>query len=1162
MFLLEPDDGVVISPSDLGAAAQCEFGLLRAFDAVLGRGPQPVTPDDALLARTAALGNAHEQRVLRELRRDRAVAGITRPAHSRAAYEAAAADTLTALRASADVVYQGAFFDGRLLGFADFLVRENGEWVVCDTKLARSAKVTALLQIAAYADALTAAGVPTARHARLILGDGHTVDYSLHDILPVYRARRARLESILAVHRSGTGPVAWGDERWTACGRCPECVAELERTSDVLLVAGLRQSHRAALRAAGVHTVAGLASRTEPVAGLSPGRLARLRAQATLQQDQDLSGLVSAEVHSPEALAVLPDRSPGDVFFDFEGDPLWSEPGSSDWGLEYLFGVVEPSVDGAEPVYRPFLAHDRAEERTALVDFLAYLAQRRGRWPDMHVYHYAAYERAALLRLAVRHGIGEAEVDALLRDGVLVDLYAVVRSAVRVSQRSYSLKKLEPLYMGDRLRAGDVTTAGDSIVAYHEFSQSEIEGRHDEAQQRLAEILDYNAYDCRSTLRLRDWLLDRATEHGVVTGAAATDPSAPPDPPEAPHPVETGLRALLPPTGSRPRTADEQAIAMLAATVQYNRREHKPFWWGHFDRLRSAVDDWARTVDVFHVEAGAVERDWAKGGRQRSFRRRLRLLGHFPGGGSVGAQSRLTAIYDAPLPHGPMPLPGHLRVASERVLVVARTSSADGDELVVEETLPTGVPPHTCLPVALAPSAPPRTAALDEALDELGQGVIDTGGRMWPQPGLDLLRRVPPRLCSGPDLPAVGDGPNRWVDVVTAAVLDLDRSYLGVQGPPGTGKTYVAAHVLTRLVLDHGWKVGVVAQAHAAVENVLDACVKAGLPPSLIAKNAAHPDRPRRWTEIGKDDVASWCAERVADRTGYVIGGTAWDLTNTKRVRRGQLDLVVVDEAGQFSLAATVACSVAGTRLLLLGDPQQLPHVSQGTHPEPVHRSALGWLLDGEPVIPDAYGYFLPTTWRMHPALAERVSALSYAGRLRAHEHVTAARLLEGVEPGLHVLTVPHRDNSTESVEEAAEVVRLVRDLLGRRWHDPDAGGDRLLAASDIRVVTPYNAQVTRIATALAGAGLDEVAVGTVDRFQGQEAPVVILSMAASAAGDVSRGVGFLLSRNRLTVSVSRGQWAAYIVRSDVLTDFTPRTPQELIALGAFIGLCGPPSPG
>jgi len=208
-------------------------------------------------------------------------------------------------------------------------------------------------------------------------------------------------------------------------------------------------------------------------------------------------------------------------------------------------------------------------------------------------------------------------------------------------------------------------------------------------------------------------------------------------------------------------------------------------------------------------------------------------------------------------------------------------------------------------------------------------------------------------------------------------------------------------------------------------------------------------------------------------------------------------------------------------------------------------------------------GYFLETTWRMHPALTAPISRLSYAGQLQSETSVTGARRLDGVDPGLHVRLVDHHDNSTWSPEEAEVVRDLVHDLLGRTWHDPSEResdgapvGPRPLRPTDVIVITPYNGQVGQLRRTLDDAGLVDVPVGTVDKFQGQEAAVAIVSLAASSHSDVSRGMGFLLDRHRLNVAISRGQHSAHVVRSAVLTDFAPRTPAELIDLGAFLGLC------
>jgi uncharacterized protein len=1162
MFLL--DGAVVYSASDLTEAAGCEFAVLRRFDEVLGRLPRLVVEPDAMHHYAARLGDEHERRVLAQFAEAGSVHEVVM-ANTRDAASLLAShdDTIAALRSGVDVVFQGSFFDGRFHGRADFLVREPGTstFAVYDTKLARHAKITALLQLAAYADQMIGAGVSPAPEVHLILGDGSTTTHRLADLLPVYRVRRARLEQILAEHRAEAAPATWNDPRYIACGRCDTCRDAVASARDVLLVAGLRSTQRAALRAAGISTIDQLATRDAPVDGMSASALRSVVSQAALQVRQDPPGAVEPgpvtyEVFAPAGLVSLPEPSPGDVFFDFEGDPLWSGAGPGEWGLEYLFGVVEVSAEpAATPSYRSWWADDRAAERQALVDFLDYVERRRARYPHMHIYHYAAYEKTALLRLAGRFGVGEDAVDALLRDGVLVDLFNVVRSTVRVSQPSYSIKKLEPLYMGADLRTSDVTSGGESVVAYDTYTRLRDAGQHHDAAALQQQILDYNAYDCRSTLGLRDWLLGLAQQHRVHARA----PEPLPQPQSGAERVEAPLVGkLLELAGDNTvteRDADHQAIAMAAAALGYHQREDKPFWWAHFDRLARPVDEWTDTRDVLVVETAELIQDWFLPQRARTQRRRLKLAGRLDPGSSLTRGTGVYGVYDAPLPPGLEPPGGCVR-AHSRGATIIRTDVDDSglDVLEIEEMLPREAEPFAQLPMALAPQPGPRTDSIAAAIRALAEQIVASAPTLPDHCGIELLRRRPPRLAGVAALPPLVDDPAHYADVITAAVLRLDRSYLAVQGPPGTGKTYVGARVIAALVRDHGWRVGVVAQSHAVVENMLAEIIRADVPAEIVGKKA-NGATTGTWTVLGDRDHAHFLA---GHHSGCVLGGTAWDFTNTDRVAPGCLDLLVVDEAGQFAVANTLAVSIAATRLLLLGDPQQLPQVSQGRHPEPVELSALAWLAGGHDTLPPEFGYFLERTWRMHPALCAPVSALAYADRLHSHEPITTARGLDGIAPGVHVVTVAHRDNSVQSVEEADAVATQVHNLIGRSWADAaDPASPRRLRPVDVLVVAPYNAQVALIRRRLGAAGLSGVRVGTVDKFQGQQAPVVVVSMTASSARDIPRGIGFLLSRNRLNVAVSRAQWCAIVVRSDALSDFRPSTPEGLAELGAFIGLCG-----
>ncbi|MFC9786175.1 TM0106 family RecB-like putative nuclease [Rhodococcus sp. NPDC127528] len=1142
MFLL--DNVIVHSASDLSQAADCEYALLRRLDVKLGRLDRPqVDAPDPMLARTSSLGDAHERRRLDGFRErfGAGVVAIDRPDLDHEDLTRANLATVAAARAGADVIYQGTFFDGRFLGFCDFLVREEDGYRVVDTKLSRHARVPALLQLAAYADALAADGIATAPTASLILGDDSTVSYPLADIAPVFRQRRDALVRLLDGHRNAGVPVSWGEVR--GCGRCADCSPEVERSHDLILVAGLRSTQRDQLIRAGVTTIDALAAADCPVEGMSARTFESLRAQAAAQVRQAQTRTPVFEViGGGEALAGIPAPDPGDIFFDFEGDPLWAEGGSSDWGLEYLFGVME--VDGT---FRPFWAHDREQERRALLDFLDYVTERRKRFPHMHVYHYAAYEKTALLRLAGRYGAGEETVDALLRENVLVDLYPVVRGSVRVGAPSYSIKKLEPLYMGDRLRGGDVTDAAASIVAYADYCDLLGAGRDTEAAALLQGIADYNEYDCLSTLRLRDWLLGLAGDRGVrphpVQQVIATEI-------EQPDPTELALRAYVGDALAGKRSADQQAAALLAAALGYHRRERKPFWWAHFARLVAPVDEWADGADVFVPESVTVTEDWHKSTpRQRKLRRKVRLVGRWGSGSTVRVGDQPFALYDAATGIGSEDAATRGTVG---VTVVALESEAgpDGtrDVVVVEELQ--GADPHDSVPMALAPGRPVPTKNIETAIAAQAAAAAAVLPSMPGTAAVDILRRIPPRTRSGNPLP-VAD-PDHRAPAIVAALLDLDDSYLAVQGPPGTGKTHTGAAVVAELVTRHGWRIGVVAQSHSVVENMLDAVVRSGVPGEQVAKKpgsglAADP----QWTKVDASGLPAFLTEH--DDAGCVIGGTAWDFAHSDRVPPGSLDLLVVDEAGQFSLANTVAVGISARNLLLLGDPQQLPQVSQGIHPEPVDTSALGWLADGHGALPPELGYFLDVTWRMHPAVCASVSDLSYEGRLHAKESVTTGRDLAGVDPGVWTLPVDHVGNSTSSIEEALAITAQATALIGTPWIPAAGEAPRPLDQSDVLVVAPYNAQVSLIRETLAEAGLGEVLVGTVDKFQGREAAVVFVSMTASSADDVPRGMGFLLSRNRLNVAVSRGKWRAVIVRSPMLTHYLPTTPAGLAELGAFM---------
>ena len=534
----------------------------------------------------------------------------------------------------------------------------------------------------------------------------------------------------------------------------------------------------------------------------------------------------------------------------------------------------------------------------------------------------------------------------------------------------------------------------------------------------------------------------------------------------------------------------------------------------------------------------------------------------------------------------------------------AEESAGEFLEVLLQERIRVKDEPHGALPSGIGPGDPVSTATIEAALQADVHGLL-FGGALMPSalmPDLpvsgedsepsdapsspsalpsvldaaasltgvesasaDLLFRRAPRLKKGASNTKNAENLPREVDfsgsdlptadAVHAAVRALDHSYVAVQGPPGAGKTFLASHVIARLVAE-GAKVGVVAQSHAVIENLMLACcARDGFDVSRAVRlrgKSVTPDAP--WSEVSDSELV----ELISGAGGLLFGGTVWDYVSERRVPAGSLDVLVVDEAGQFSLTNTVAAARAARSVLLLGDPQQLPQVSTGVHPYPVDVSALGWLSDGAAALDPRFGYFLGESWRMDSALCERVSWLSYDGAL-ASAAATAGRALQGVAPGVVSYPVEHAGCSVRSVQEAQAVVDCVRELLGREWV-PAAGAEpRPLAAEDCIVVAAYNAQVDCVREALIAAGLADssgagVRVGTVDKFQGQEAAVVLVSLASSRV-DSGRGAGFVLSPNRLNVAVSRGQWQAVLVHSPWVARSVPQDVEEVLALSGFAGL-------
>jgi uncharacterized protein len=378
--------------------------------------------------------------------------------------------------------------------------------------------------------------------------------------------------------------------------------------------------------------------------------------------------------------------------------------------------------------------------------------------------------------------------------------------------------------------------------------------------------------------------------------------------------------------------------------------------------------------------------------------------------------------------------------------------------------------------------------------------------------------------------------------------LALDGSYLFVQGPPGTGKTWTGARLAVHLIAN-GKRVGIAAQSHKAIHNLLAEVERVARQEGVKFRGLKKSTADNPESEFAGDFIANEPDTAKAVRPGpeiRLLAGTAWLFARGEL--DGQMDYLMIDEAGQVSLADAVAMGTSARNLILLGDPLQLAQVSQGVHPPGSGASVLEHLLGEALTIPEDRGVFLERSFRMHPAVCAFISEIVYAGRLHSDE--SAARRTTTAGTGIRFIPVDHEGNRSASDEEVARISGLIAEMLPGSFTDAD-GTTRRLREQDFMVVAPYNAQVRRLRDGLPAG----VRVGTVDKFQGQEAPIVFFSMATSSGEDVPHNLPFLFSRNRLNVAISRAQCLAILVCSPRLLEARCRSIDEMKLVNALCRL-------
>jgi predicted RecB family nuclease len=1138
-----------LSASDLSNHLACRHLTTLDLQVVRGerREPEWAAPDLKVIQE---LGLRHEALYLEHLSKQGLAVetlGDIDPREARLLGE-----TLALMERGAEVIAQGALRDGQWFGRPDVLRRvekPSARWAwsyeVADTKLARETKATTILQLSLYSELLAKTQGTMPEFLWVVPpGAGFAGEkYRVAEYAAYYRYVKARLAGVVgrgdprvkevasdewpAARRAQTE--VWATETYPepvehchVCRWFKECDGRRRVDDHLSLVAGIRRQQQDQFEEWDARTMAKLAKlpiplKERPKHGSRAG-YERAREQARVQVQGRTERKLVHEALVPVAAGMgfcrLPEPSADDMFVDLEGDPFVGEQ-----GLQYLFGFASAGT-GAGWTYEKRWALNREEEKKGFEWLVDEIMQRRSANPKMHVYHFGSYEPGALKRLMGMYATREDEIDRMLRAGVLVDLHQAFKQSTRASVEEYSLKKIEVFYGFARTTPLDLSRAAMRYVE-HRLELGRLE---EDIPEKFRETLEgYNREDCVSTGKLRDWLEEerrKLVARGMEVPRLPEKSGDPSEKLEEKLERTAALTELLSagiPMDPEARTEEQAAQWLLAQLLSWHRREDKRAWQ---DGYRYAE---MNGEDLLDERVGLTK---------MSLVERVEQVGR-------GRQVATDRYSFEPQQASNVRAEKEVYFGDEKFGEVVRIDHVKGAVDIKKTKKTAEVHPSTVYMWNSPLPTDPQAGSLYRIGAWVAENGVNSAGRY--RAGRDLLLRRPPRLLSGEKL-----GQLRSETVVNTAnriVTALADSVFAIQGPPGSGKTYTGARMICELV-KQGMKIGVSALSHKVIRKLLDDVVEATHELDLPRVRCMQVDKNGEsgtGVTVVKEKEEAWDA--LESGIANVVGGTSWVWSPEKALE--VVDVLFIDEAGQMSLADVLAVSQAAKKLVLLGDPQQLERPTKGSHPDGAEKSALEHLLNGRKTIAADMGFLLPESWRLHPKICRFTSECFYDGKLSSHA-MARSRVIEGhpwiAGAGLWFVPAEHDGNRNSSAEEVELVARIVKGLLQPNvnyFYSP--GNSRALKEDEILIVAPYNAQVSDLLVRL-----PKMRIGTVDKFQGQQAPVVIYSLTTSSPEEAPRGMEFLYSLNRLNVATSRAMTAVIVVGNPRLFEPECRTPRQM----------------
>ena len=1113
------DKAKLFSPTKIKNFLNCKYTIYNEFyKNDLGISKKEKTKNHELRLKK---GDEHEDKYLKELKKKyKKIIDLKKDSRD---YTKRFEETVKAMKDGYEIIRGGILMQNDWVGETDFLVKDlnsksnfgSFSYVVHETKNTKKTKVDHIIQAGLYTLMLKDVQGSAPSFFNIILKEFVVDEIQFDKVSNYILFNKEKYESFIFKDLEKAKP-----EKCSFCNICDwinVCEKQWIESDNLNQIGNIHKSHVKKLISSGINTIEDLAKKEETfeVKNLNRDIFKRLNISAKLRKEYEKTNkacfrIIDENLNIEKGFNLLPENQDGDLFFDIESVQDHVVNG----GLEYLFGIYY--VENKKEKFKTFWAHTEEEEKNNLINFFDFTEKHFKKYPNAKIYHYASYEITALRKLVAKHNTHGSIYDRYLRLFKFVDLFGIVKNCILTSENSYSIKNLEKFY--DFKRTGDLKK-GD---ASQDFYANWIETKN---QNLLDEIEFYNKQDCHSTYELRQWLISiRPQECKWYHPATKEDD-------KIEKPFEIKLGEYFDYINKR-KLKNKNIQTIVSQVLGFFRRDNRPDYRLFFERKNMSHEELVEDTECIGYMTQVEEPYREKNSNVYTF--------SFP-----------DQEYKIKKGDRPVNANNVLLGESESVGEVFEEVDQKNNIIKLKKSTKGELLPHT---LSIGKRQPPLVNDLEAAtyryIDSLFLGEKKEYGAIN---GI-LAKEIPKIKGIKPGDPIINS--NNFIEEIPKVILNLDNSYLFIQGPPGTGKTTQASNAIAELI-SKGKKIGVSANSHRVIHNLISKVE------SVCEKKKINFLGLKKGNSNNEESVyeGKFISTSFDDKNyeGFLAGdyqlfaGTKYHFPKVHYDQK--LDYMFVDEAGQLTTADIIAIGTAAKNIILIGDQMQLPQPSNADHPGESGKSILEYLLEGKDTVSNVKGIFLNTTFRMHPKINDFISENFYEGRLLCSD-ITSKRKInfdknsQIKKNGIHFISANHTDCSQKNEIEGKIINNLYKELSKCEFED-EFGTVRKINNKDILTISPYNIQVNYLKSILP----KESRVGTIDKFQGQEAAITIISMTSSDSENLPRAKDFFFNRNRLNVAISRAQLMSVMIFNPLLLQTSARLVDEIYLIENFFKL-------